>query len=41
MTRATLRRRLLLLGLMISLVALVAGCPKKQPVVIEDAEPTP
>jgi hypothetical protein len=41
MIRVTARRKLLLLGLMISLPALVAGCPKKQPLAVEDAEPPP
>ncbi|HXN34270.1 MAG TPA: hypothetical protein VN894_20555 [Polyangiaceae bacterium] len=41
MTFVTVRRRLHLLGLMISLPVLVAGCPKKQPVAVEDAEAPP
>jgi hypothetical protein len=41
MKRESARRLLLLLGLMVSLPTLVAGCPKKQPVTTEDAEPPP
>lgn len=41
MIRATAARQLLIFGLLVSLAGLVAGCPKKQPVAAEDAEPPP
>ena len=41
MNRVIVRRRLHILGLMASLSLLLPGCPKKQPVAVEDAEPPP
>ena len=41
MNRVTVRRRLLFVGLLIALTAVAAGCPKKQPALVEDAEAPP